>query len=213
MKVGRRLVKRDLVTVAPGDSLELAFQRMVSNRIRHLPVIDRERVVGILSDRDLKTALIQTRQSDSGRGVYFIPPGVTVAEIMTADPISIAPTDDIEEAARLMHRHRIGALPVVEEGMLVGILTEADILAIFIEIMGVIESSSRIDVEMDEAADTLNEAAEIIRKRGARVISIAMSAPSADKRRTYYFRLSSCDTVPIVTALEQSGFRVTASTN
>jgi acetoin utilization protein AcuB len=211
MKVGRRLVKRDLVTVAPGDSLELAFQLMVSNRIRHLPVTERGRVKGILSDRDLKSALIQTRQSDPGRDVYYIPPGVTVSEIMTADPICITPADDIEEAARLMHRHRIGALPVVEEGLLVGILTESDILAIFIEIMGVIESSSRIDVEMDESADTLNVAAEIIRKQGARVISIAMSAPTADKRRVYYFRLSSTDTAPIVTALEQSGFKVTSS--
>jgi acetoin utilization protein AcuB len=121
------------------------------------------------------------------------------------------PDADIAAIAERMLAKHLRSVPVVEEGLLVGILTESDILSIFIEIMGVIESSSRIDVEMDESADTLNVAAEIIRKRGGRVISIAMSAPTTDKRRVYYFRLSSIDTAPIVTALEASGFKVTSS--
>ncbi len=206
MKVGRRL-KGNLVTASPDDKLELAFQLMVANGVRHLPVVDEEKLVGILSDRDLKGALILSRNGTSKRDVYFIPPGVSVGEVMTADPVTITPETDVEEAARIMYHRKIGALPVVDEERLVGIITEADILGIFIELMGVIESSSRIDVETDDSPDSLNRAAEVIRQSHGRIISVAMSAP-AGHQRTYYFRLSSCDTGPIALSLKKAGFRV-----
>jgi acetoin utilization protein AcuB len=176
-------------------------------------VVQKDRIVGILSDRDLKSTLILSRGSQSGRDVFFIPPGVSVGEVMTRDPVVIDVETDIEEAARVMYRQKIGALPVVDRGRLAGIITESDILGIFIEIMGVIESSSRIDVEMDDAPDRMDRAAEVIRGASGRIISVAMSPPTPDHRRTYYFRLSSCDTAPIVASLEQAGFSVKGALN
>ncbi len=213
MKVGRRL-KKTIVTVGPEDSLELAFQLMVANGIRHLPVVRRGRLVGILSDRDLKGALILSRTAEvGGRDVFFIPPGVKVAEVMTADPVVITPETDIEEAARIMYRDKIGSLPVLDGHRLAGIITESDILAIFIEIMGVIESSSRIDVEMDDAPESLTRAAEVIRRHHGRIISVAMSSPTGKRKRTYYFRLGSCDTTPIAESLKKAGFRIKSVMN
>jgi acetoin utilization protein AcuB len=211
MKVGRKLDKMKLVVVSPDDGLELAFQLMVSNRIRHLLVVDKKHLVGILSDRDLKAALILSRTGDKGPDVFFIPPGVMVREVMTRDPITISPDTDVEEAARIMYHNKIGGLPVLERGRLLGIITESDILSIFIEIMGVIESSSRVDVEMDDAPDSMDRAAEVIRTAGGRIISVAMSSPRPKGRRTYYFRLSSCDTIPIEASLKKAGFRVVAA--
>lgn len=207
MKVGLRL-KQKLITVSPGDGLELAFQLMMANGIRHLPVVEKNKVVGIISDRDLQGSLILSRKEEAGRDVFFIPPGVKVAEVMTSDPIVITPHTDVEEAARLMYHHRISSLPVVEDGRPVGIITDSDILGIFIEIMGVIESSSRIDVEMDDTPDSLNHAAEIIKKCNGKIISVAMSPPGDDHRRTYYFRLASCDTAPIVKSLMEAGYKI-----
>ncbi len=206
MKVGRNLSGK-LVTVPPEEGIEVAFQLMVSNRIRHLPVVEDDRLVGILSDRDLKSALIHSRKSEAGRDFFFIPPGVAVSEVMTKDPFSVSPDSDVEEAARLMYRKKIGSLPVVENGRVVGIITESDILAIFIEIMGVIESSSRVDVEMEDKPENLEKAAEIIRESCGKIISIAMSPVTGDLR-TYYFRLEMCDTSPVVEALKKAGFKV-----
>jgi acetoin utilization protein AcuB len=213
VKVGRRFADRKVFTVVPADTLETAFQLMVSHRIRHLPVVEGDEVVGMLSDRDLKSALVRTRGQQSSRGAFLIPPGITVGDLMSHEPMLISPMTDVEEAARLMYRHKIGALPVVEGGRLVGIVTETDILGIFIEIMGVIESSSRIDVEMDDDPALLDRAAEIIRKSRGKIISVAMSPPSPDHSRTYYFRLSSCDTSPIVRSLEGAGFHVLSAMN
>jgi acetoin utilization protein AcuB len=212
MKVGRRL-KGNLVTISPDENLEVAFQLMVTNKIRHLPVVEEDRLVGILSERDLKSALIHSRNDRPSHDFFVIPPGVPVSQVMTQDPIQITPDTDVEEAARVMYRQKIGSLPVVEKGRVVGIITESDILAIFIEIMGVIESSSRVDVEMDEDPDSLNRAADIIRRKEGRIISIAMAAPDDERRRTYYFRLASCDTSPIVEALREEGFEVKSAEN
>jgi len=212
MKVGRRL-KGNLVTVSPQDNLEIAFQLMVTNKIRHLPVVEEDRLVGIISDRDLKSALIHAHNGLPVHDFFMIPPKVPVSQVMTRDPIHITPDTDIEEAARMMYKQKIGSLPVVEDGSVVGIITESDILAIFIEIMGVIESSSRVDVAMDEDPESLSRATDVIRRGQGRIISIAMSAPNDEHSRTYYFRLASCDTSPIVEALREAGFEVKSAEN
>jgi len=115
---------RAVVTIRRDTTATTAWALMKVRRFRHLPVVDdRGRIVGIVSDRDLTR--VPFTPTDSGRAV---PTGMPVERIMTAAVISVRPDDDITEAARLMWEHKIGALPVVDNGRLVGILTEIDLL-------------------------------------------------------------------------------------
>jgi acetoin utilization protein AcuB len=113
-----------VVTIRRDTTATTAWALMKVRRFRHLPVVDdRGRIVGIVSDRDLTHV-----PSTPTRAGQSVPTSVPVERIMTAMVISVRPDDDIAEAARLMWEHKIGALPVVENDRLVGIISELDLL-------------------------------------------------------------------------------------
>jgi len=114
----------DLFTVGPDDGVELVANLMKWKRIRHVPVEDSEhRLVGVVSQRTL-VSVIAERAGDLGKGP------IPVREIMTTDVVSVSPQTPTLDAIELMKRHKVGSLPVVNEGRLVGIITESDFLAI-----------------------------------------------------------------------------------
>jgi acetoin utilization protein AcuB len=126
---------------------------------------------------------------------------------MITDPITVGPDDDIETAAQLFYKHKIGGMPVVEDGRLVGIITESDILRAFIDMMGILTASSRIDVAIGKEPGLFRKALQIISEQGGDIINVGL-APQRTKKRTYYFRLAACKTEGIKAALEQEGFEV-----
>lgn len=122
-----------LVTIGPETSCGQARGMMDEHRIRHLPVVAGGRLVGVLSDRDVRSAAAES-------------PGTVAGRIMTPDPVTVTPETRIEHAARLMLDARFGSLPVVD-GNLVGIVTYTDLLRAFVR---VIETATleRIAVEV-----------------------------------------------------------------
>lgn len=114
------------ITVDPETPMLEAGQRMVGKQIRHLVVVDDGRVVGIVTDRDIRLNLPSPATSLSVWEMNYLLPQVTVGGVMTKSVIVVSPDRPIAEAARIMMDHKIGALPVVEEGRLVGIVTESD---------------------------------------------------------------------------------------
>ena len=130
-----KLMSRKLYTVSPDDSVEEAVRQLGQRGVRHLLVVQKGCLVGILSDRDLKRALEQTRGKKKKLlalgGLFFLLEPIYVNEIMTADPITISPQATVQEAAKLMVSKRFGALPVVDDGELLGIVTETDLLGYF----------------------------------------------------------------------------------
>jgi len=116
------------MTVTPRDTLRTARELMAENRINQLPVVRRGRLVGIVTDRDLRDAYPSSVQVYPGKKVDAFADAHTVEEAMTFSVVSVAAEAAVEEAASLLRRHRIGALPVVDKGKLVGILTRSDIL-------------------------------------------------------------------------------------
>jgi acetoin utilization protein AcuB len=107
-------------------------------RIRHLPVLDGSgRLVGIVTDRDLRQVILDPRlQEQLGAGLADALEGFTVRDIMTWAVITVRPETEIRDAARLLHQRKIGALPVVKNDRLIGILTETDVIRTFAEILG-----------------------------------------------------------------------------
>ena len=127
---------RDLMTMEPltvplDTPVVEARRMMVERRIRHLLVKDGDRLAGIVTDRDIRLNLPSPATSLSVWEINYLLGRMTVGSIMTASVITIGPERDAVTAARLMVDHKIGALPVVDAGTIVGIVTETDILRAF----------------------------------------------------------------------------------
>jgi len=121
-------------TVAPAQTIREALAIMRQRGIRHLPVIENGNLAGILSDRDVRRALGREAVTTGSPGKSFTG-AAAVSEFMTAPVRTIDPAATLEDAARIMVRHKISALPVVDKGRLAGIITETDILVAFVELM------------------------------------------------------------------------------
>lgn len=122
----------DPITVRPLDSVARVREILETKRINQLPVVVEGRLVGIVTDRDLRDAFPSAFDAASGRRSGPNPAEMPVEMVMTPHVLTVEPTDDLVYAAVLMRRERIGSLPVVEGKRLVGILTRTDILSAFI---------------------------------------------------------------------------------
>ena len=130
MKV-RELMTGAPITVSPDTSVFDARRLMLKERIRHLLVTDDRRLVGIITDRDIRLNLPSQARSLSMWEVYYLLAKLTVGQVMTKGVIIIGPDQDARAAAQLMLEHKVGALPVLDGEVLIGILTETDILRAF----------------------------------------------------------------------------------
>lgn len=129
MKV-RELMTTDVTTVGRNDELTIADDIMKMKRFRHLPVVEEGRLVGILTQRDLFHAALSTALNFGEKAQKEFLKTVVVKEVMTEEVLTIDPGADVKEAARRMIEHKIGCLPVVENGKLVGIVSETDLLRV-----------------------------------------------------------------------------------
>jgi acetoin utilization protein AcuB len=122
----RELMSSKPITIDPKTPMLDAKQRMADARIRHLVVTDGGRVVGIVTDRDIRLNLPSPATSLSVWEVNYLLSRLTVGEVMSRSVIVIDSARPAAEAARIMVDHKIGALPVVDDGTLTGIVTESD---------------------------------------------------------------------------------------
>jgi len=127
----RDLMSADPIAVSPDTTVFDARQTMVKERIRHLLVTEGERLLGIVTDRDIRLNLPSQATSLSVWEVNYLLARLTVEEVMTTGVIIIGPDQNARNAARLMLEHKIGALPVLDAGRLIGIITETDVLRAF----------------------------------------------------------------------------------
>lgn len=125
------------VTVTPSVTIPKVQELMVHRRIRHLPVVEDGRLVGIITDRDVRTVQPSPATSLTVGEMHYLLERLTVRAVMTRNVITVAPHESLAEAVRLMLENRIGGLPVTEGERLVGILTEVDLLRAFSTTLGV----------------------------------------------------------------------------
>lgn len=194
------IVQRDLATVAPHDALADVLRLLNRKGVRHVPVVENNRLVGIISDRDIKSALALSL-GPGGETIYC-----TAGDIMTRDPQTIAPMSAVEEAARIMVTKRISALPVVEQGRLTGIVTETDLLQLLSHALGALEPSSRVDV-IGARRSAVSDVIDLVEATGIRISSVMtwmMPAGTLD----IVVRLATINPDPAVRALEANGYVV-----
>lgn len=136
----RDLMTSDVFTLKTTDTLDLARSVMQLARIRHIPIVDEsDMFVGIVTHRDILSATV-SRLADIDQSTQSeLYANIPILEIMRRDVRSVAPDTKLREAAEILYRHKYGCLPVLEDGLLVGIITEADFLHLAIKLMDALE--------------------------------------------------------------------------
>jgi acetoin utilization protein AcuB len=176
--------------------------------IRHLPVVDGKKLIGLVSNMDIRKAEASPATSLEIRELHYLLDKLTVGEIMTRNVITISPDISVEEATTLLHDNKIGCLPVVEDGNLVGILTENDVMEILIEVMGMKEKGSRIEVLVEDKPGALADMTRIIKEHNVNIISVVTDTAEEIGKRLVVFKLKTFYFEPIKKAMEAAGYPV-----
>jgi acetoin utilization protein AcuB len=191
------------VTVTPGTSFPEAFHLMREKRIRHLPVVDgRGKLIGVVARTDLLHASPSSATTLSVFEMNFLLANLHIGEIMSAPPITVSEDAPLEEAARVMVQNKIGCLPVMHDGDLVGLITETDIFETFVEILGGEEASLRITVRVPDVRGELARLAGVIARLGGNICSVALFRGEEPQHVFLTFRLEGVDEEVLVPALQ-----------
>lgn len=208
MNVAKRM-KRNPVFVDEGDSMKKAMDLLKEHEIRHLPVLkDGERLVGIVSERDIKQASPSPATALEIREIYYLLDKVKVKQIMTRRPYTVSSSAPIEEAALILREKKIGCLPVVDDGKLVGILTETDIIDAFIAGMGVNGPGYRLEVELKNKPGQLLELLKLLKDFDANVVSVATAAHEEADKIINILRIEARNYKVVKSAIKKSGFGI-----
>jgi acetoin utilization protein AcuB len=205
MMLVQDVMQRGVVIVGPDTELPEVVRLLQRRGIRHLPVLDQGSLVGIISDRDVKAAVGAGAMSPGGSEARACP---TARDIMTRAVVTIAPMFPVEEAARIMVTRKISALPVTEGDRLLGIVTETDVLDLFVRAMGVTEPSSRLDVTLEDQPHALDQVVQAVEASGVAISSIMTLRSPVTGMREAVIRVTTIAPGPAIRALEARGFAV-----
>ena len=203
-------MEREIVTLAPDETAATALAVCRARRIRHLPVLQGGRIVGIVSDRDLRSSTPALGDHDRAAALQR----VVVEDVMAREVITADPDDPIEQAANTMRERKIGCLPVMQGAELVGIVTTSDVMEALVYLVGANEPGSRMEVAVPDKPGALAGAAGVFGMCGINIVSAAMGTirepeqAGASRERVVVFRVDTIDTNEAVGYLEEAGYSV-----
>lgn len=198
---------RNVICINQSDPVSLAFDLLLMNDIRHLPVLSRGKIVGIITDRDLHEALIPPDPSDTHRSMYHTVKNIKAKSIMTPNPITIDPDAPIERAARIFLDRRIDCLPVKDgRGKLIGILTSTDILKAFLGLQEILGGIQKIDIVME--TKEYEEVMKVLGDQEGSVVSVGITANNDMKRTVFSFRVKDANLETLRSVLRKKGYAV-----
>lgn len=166
---------KKVFTVSPDDSITDAVNLMKEKGIKHIPVVKEDKLKGIISDRDIKEFSPSKATTLDIYELHYLLGKTKVREIMKSKVFTTTPDTPVEEAAMLMYDQDIGSLPVMEQGRLVGIISDKDIFRVLVDITGVRHGGQRIFVTVEDRPGSVKEVADIIRKYGCSLQSVLTS--------------------------------------
>ncbi|MDR1322202.1 MAG: CBS and ACT domain-containing protein [Gracilibacteraceae bacterium] len=194
-------------TVKPADNILAARDLMKSKNISRLPVVQGGRIAGIVTDGDLRTAQPSSVTTLSRFEMTELLSKVTVASVATKKVVVCPPHTLLEDAASIMRRQKIGALPVVDGEKLLGIITENDLLDAFLDVMGAHSPGVRVVVQTQDRVGVFQQITTIILGFGLDITSMAVYH-LPNRKVQILLRLNGDGAEDAVTALRSAGFDV-----
>lgn len=189
MLVGERM-SHPVIWITPDLPIHEAMNLFKRNHISRAPVIKNNKLVGIISDSDLLNASPSPVTSLSIWEMNYLMSKITVAEVMTKKVITIGEDTPIEDAAQIMADNKIGGLPVIKDGHVVGIITETDLFKIFLEFMGAREQGIRVTALLTEKHGQLAKLTETLSALGGNFIAFGVFTGEDPSNRMVTFKIS-----------------------
>ena len=205
MYVKNRMTK-DPYTTTTSTPISDAVALLKEKGLKRLPVVDGEKVVGILTQSDIQKVSPTKATSLSIFEINYLLSKLTVKDAMTKKIITIEATSLLEEAAVIMRENRIGTLPVVEDGKLVGIITESDIFDALIDLLGFKDQGSRITIEAKDIPGAMADIASTFKSFDINITHIAVFG--GDGVRDIILRCSTLETAELENKLNEQGYKV-----
>jgi acetoin utilization protein AcuB len=209
MRIGDIMTKNPLTV--DSETLVMDAQKIMREKnIRRLPVVDKGKLVGIVTHHDLLAAAPSPATSLTVHEMNYLLAKMKVKAVMKKNPVTVSPETPFEEALKLGQEKKIGSFPVVENGKLLGITTESDIVRILTRVLGLNEGGSRITIEgLGETLGDLGKIINIVDERKTIILSM-MSLPRPEKNEwMIVLRVKTKNPGPIVLDFKRAGYNVT----
>ncbi len=196
------IMTQQVVAIEPEMPIADVHVLMEQRNIRHFPIVEREKLIGIVSDRDIR--LVGSEHKHAPEAVKL---SDCIREIMAYPVLTAHPLDAIEEAAKVLRENKIGAMPVMQDDVLVGIVTGIDFLDALVKMTGVYGSSSRLELELDNRPGVLALVLTQIAKQGVNVSSV-MTKASDDNSVCFTLRVNTINARGLANILRDEGHTV-----
>jgi acetoin utilization protein AcuB len=209
MKVGE-IMSTNVVTVTEDTLVDDAKKIMDAHRIRRLPVMKKDKLVGLVTKHMLLEAAPSPATSLNIWELHYLLSKMTVKEIMVKNPFTISPDIPVEEALQLGQEKGYGGFPVVEDGRLAGMVTESDIVRMMTRVLGVKEKGKRIDIRASNKFGNMKKIMDVLDKSKTVLLSMMTLPPEElGKEWLVVLRIQGDDVKPIAEDLKSAGFNVT----
>jgi len=197
------------ITTHPDTPIDDALKLMRESKVRRLPVLDKKgELVGIVTEKDLLYVSPSPATSLSIHELHYLIAKIKVGDVMAKDVITVTEYTPLEEAARIMADNKIGSLPVMRDGKLVGIITETDIFKGFVELLGTREPGVRLTVKMPEGQGVLPLCMESISKLGGSLLALITWAGHDPGTRIVTAKVTGVDTEQLKESIARLGVEV-----
>ena len=203
-------MKTQLITVLAQQTIIEAHALMEERHVRRLPVVDESgKLTGIISKHDIADAMPSIIDgSSAGKAESGLPGTTPVAAVMTAHPISAGPMTPLESVAKQMRRHKVGGIPIVEDGKLVGIITESDIFSAFTSILGADGEGARIELSVGKTSKAFYEVMDICKRYRMNIQALTLYRDYSDQYQLMTIRISGEEMEEMLAALRKSGVKI-----
>jgi len=195
------------IVIDPQTSILDALHIMKEKKVRRLPVVAHGKLVGIVTEKDLRESPSLKATSLSIFELNYLLAKTPVSEVMTKDPITVTPDTTIEDAAVIMRDNQISGLPVVEDGKVVGIVTETDIFDMLVKLLG-FRTGARFTLHIENRVGAVADLAGIFKDLGINIISIVAFEEEREEEGNVVVRVDTKDTEKVVSALKSAGIKV-----
>jgi len=208
MNVGKRMTST-LVTVSPSLPIMDALAMMNREKIRHMPVVEKYKLVGIVTKNDLLNASPSKATTLTMWEINSLLSKITIKDVMSSPVITTLEDTPIEEAARIMVDNQISCLPVMRGNELVGIITETDLFKIFMELMGARNRGVRLTAEVKDTPGTLSRLSQAIYEAGGNIIALGTFSGETIASTLLTIKVEGVDEQTLKTVLEPYVLKMT----